>query len=222
MTKALKTFTTSAGFFDLAVSAPSMKAALQAWGASRNLFTQGFAKVSTDPKVVAATMAKPGVVLRRPVGSQGAYGEDADLPTSLPAKAKARPTRRTVETSSHRTRPRPSPEERPARKTADTAKAERLAAQAFEREQKRREREQRKEDQARQRERERREHAVAAAQAALDKATRDHETRVGDIEKERAAVDRRLDEETTRWRQKKERLDKALRDVRTVSYLKPV
>ena len=73
-----------ARFFDLAVAAPSMKAALEAWGSKNNLFQHGFAKVSEDPKVVAATMAHPGVVLRRPVGSTGAFGEHAQLPTDLP------------------------------------------------------------------------------------------------------------------------------------------
>jgi hypothetical protein len=36
MARSLKIFTTSAGFFDLAVAAPSMKAALEAWGSERN------------------------------------------------------------------------------------------------------------------------------------------------------------------------------------------
>ena len=71
MARKLKTYTTSAGFFDLAVAAPSMKAALEAWGSRNNLFQHGFARVSEDPKIVAATMAHPGVVLRRPVGSNG-------------------------------------------------------------------------------------------------------------------------------------------------------
>ena len=65
----LKTFTTSGGFFDLAVAAPSMKAALEAWGAESNLFHQAFAKQTEDQEVIAATMAKPGLVLRRPVGT---------------------------------------------------------------------------------------------------------------------------------------------------------
>jgi hypothetical protein len=33
MARKLKTYQTSLGFFDLAVAAPSMKAALEAWGA---------------------------------------------------------------------------------------------------------------------------------------------------------------------------------------------
>jgi hypothetical protein len=41
MARKLKTYQTSLGFFDLAVAAPSMKAALEAWGADSNLFHQG-------------------------------------------------------------------------------------------------------------------------------------------------------------------------------------
>jgi hypothetical protein len=65
MAKKLKTYETSLGFFDLAIAAPSMKAALEAWGADSNLFHQGAAKQSEDPDVVAATMVEPGVVLDR-------------------------------------------------------------------------------------------------------------------------------------------------------------
>ena len=83
MARKLKTYQTSLGFFDLAIAAPSMKAALEAWGADSNLFHQGAAKESEDPDVVAATMAAPGVVLKRPVGSSGPFKESADLPTDL-------------------------------------------------------------------------------------------------------------------------------------------
>jgi len=58
------------GFFEQAIAAPSMKATLEAWGADSNLFHQGVAKESHDPDVTAAT-AKPGVVLKHPVGSDG-------------------------------------------------------------------------------------------------------------------------------------------------------
>src|SRR6188472_2236181 len=83
MARKLKTYQTSLGFFDLAIAAPSMKAALEAWGADSNLFHQGAAKESYDPDIIAAAMAKPGVVLRRPVGSDGSFGEHAELPTNL-------------------------------------------------------------------------------------------------------------------------------------------
>ena len=84
MARKLKTYQTSVGFFDLAIAAPSMTAALQAWGSETNLFHQGFAKETDDPAIVAATLAKPGVVLRRPVGSDGAFSEHAELPKELP------------------------------------------------------------------------------------------------------------------------------------------
>ena len=83
MARKLKTYQTSLGFFDLAIAAPSMKAALEAWGADSNLFHQGAAKESDDPDVIAAAMKKPGVVLRRPVGSDGSFSEHAELPTNL-------------------------------------------------------------------------------------------------------------------------------------------
>src|SRR5215471_8063402 len=83
MARTLKTYQTSLGFFDLAVAAPSMKVALEAWGADSNLFHQGAAKQSEDSDVIAATMAAPGVVLKRPVGSSGPFKERAELPTSL-------------------------------------------------------------------------------------------------------------------------------------------
>jgi hypothetical protein len=83
MARKLKTYQTSLGFFEQAIAAPSMKAALEAWGADSNLFHQGAAKESHDPDVIAATMAKPGVVLKRPVGSDGHFGEHAVLPKNL-------------------------------------------------------------------------------------------------------------------------------------------
>jgi colicin import membrane protein len=52
-----------------------MKAALEAWGAGSNLFHQGFATETDDSAVVAATMSKPGVVLRRPAGSNRPFAE---------------------------------------------------------------------------------------------------------------------------------------------------
>ena len=67
MARKLKAYQTSLGFFDLAIAAPSMKAALEAWGADSNLFHQGAAKESDDPDVVAATMSKPGVIDRKSV-----------------------------------------------------------------------------------------------------------------------------------------------------------
>lgn len=76
----LKVFRTHLGFFDTVVAAPSQKAALEAWGAKQNLFHEGLAEITNDPKAVMAALAKPGVVLRRAAGSNDQFSENPDLP----------------------------------------------------------------------------------------------------------------------------------------------
>jgi hypothetical protein len=201
MARKLKTYQTSLGFFDLAVAAPSMKAALEAWGADSNLFHQGAAKQSEEPDVIAATMALPGVVLKRPVGSSGPFKEQAELPTNLAGddiskKAGGRSVR-------------PKPQTRPERVTDQAA--ERKAALAFEKEQKRRERERAKEEAAQRKERERRQKAVDKAQSALDAAHREHEKNASDIQAQLEALEERSEAEEGRWEKEKARLEAALR-----------
>lgn len=206
----LKTYQTSLGFYDQAVAAPSMKAALDAWGAKSNLFHQGIAKETDDPDIVAATMASPGVVLRRPVGSDGPFTEHAELPTDLAG-------------DEDRPRSRSKPKKRPAKTANKTAKKSsrskddrqaRQAAAAFAKEEQRRESARRKEEAARARERARREKAVAAAQAVLDKARREHQARVDEIEAERAALDERAAVEEKRWDKERIKLEEAVRRAR--------
>src|SRR4051794_33423918 len=163
MARKLKVFQTSLGFFDLAIAAPSMKAALEAWGADSNLFHQGAAKESHDPDVIAATMARPGVVLRRPVGTDQAFSEHAELPTDLGGGGPTKATRKSKVPKAKKSSSR----------SVDPA-AERKAALAYEREQRRRELERAKEEAARQKERERRQQAVDKAEAALDRAEQEH------------------------------------------------
>ena len=202
MARKLKTYQASLGFFDLAIAAPSMKAALEAWGADSNLFHQGAAKESHDPDVIAATMAKPGVVLRRAVGSDGSFREHAELPTDLGG---AGPT--TVRKSKGRKAKKPS--SRPLDKAA-----ERKAAAAYESEQRSRERVRAKEEAARQKDRERRQQAVERAQAALDNAEQAHAKRAAALQAEVEALEERSQTEEARWDKEKERLEAALRRAR--------
>jgi hypothetical protein len=204
MARKLKTYQTSLGFFDLAVAAPSMKAALEAWGANSNLFHDGAAKQSEDPDVIAATMAAPGVVLKRPVGSSGPFKEHAELPTNLAGdnifeKASGRSLRR-------------KPQKQPERATDEAA--DREAALAFEKEQKRRERERAKGEAAQRKERERRQKAVDKAQSAFDAARREHEKKASDIQAQLEALEERSQAEEVRWEKEKARLDAALRRAR--------
>jgi len=201
MARKLKTFETSLGFFDLAIAAPSMKAALEAWGADSNLFHQGAARESVDSDLIAATLAKPGVVLRRPVGSDQPFTEHADLPTQLevehdrrPAKSRARPKKK--------------------RSAGADPKAARKAALAYEKEQQRRESQRRKEEAAREKQRERRNQAVATAQAALDQAEQEHGRRAAAIDAAREALDEKSRAEDARWEQQKSKLAAALRRAR--------
>jgi hypothetical protein len=203
MARKLKTYQTSLGFFDLAIAAPSMKAALEAWGADSNLFHQGAAKESDDPDVIAAAMAKPGVVLMRAVGSDGSFGEHAKLPTDLGNTGPTKAARKSKGPRANR------PSSRPVDKAA-----ERKAALAFEQEQKRRERERASEEAARQKDRERRQQAVDKAQAVLDKAEQEHAKRAATIQAEVEALEKRSQTEEARWDKEKERLEAALRRAR--------
>jgi hypothetical protein len=201
MARKLKTYQTSLGFFEQAIAAPSMKAALEAWGADSNLFHQGAAKESTDPDVIAATMTKPGVVLKRPVGSDGAFGEHAELPKNLGHDGRKK--------AAHK----PSAKAKKSSAQPDKA-ADRQAAQAYERERQRREREEAKEEAARRKERERRQKAVDNAQAALDKAEQEHTQRVAALRAESEAIEKKLRAEEADWDKEAKRLKTAQRRAR--------
>lgn len=218
MPRKLKVYQTSQGFFDLAVAAPTMKAALAAWGASPDLFRQGFASQSDDKDVIAAAMAQPGVVLRRPVGTNKRFKEQAELPT---AESLSEHFKRAATSQKKASSPIPAKGEKEA--TRDTAgeskreaaakadeKAERKAAAAFEKEEQRRKLQREKQEAAAAKVRARRHTAMAKAKSAFEDARRDHEQRIAVIERERAAVDRRAKEEEARWRKLENRFEASL------------
>lgn len=200
MARKLHTFMTSVGFFDLAIAAPSMKAALEAWGTKTNIFRQGFAKEIDDPKIVAATKAKPGIVLRRAVGSNQPFKETAALPTKIPLGTKKTPTRR------HAPKRTPS--------GALHNGAERTAALAFKREAERRNKMRRKEEAVLEKQRKQRTESIAATESALEEARLDHDKRIKRLDIERAAVETRELAENRRWERRKEKLERTLRRAR--------
>jgi len=89
----LKVFQAHLGFFDTVVAAPSRAAALKAWGSRQNLFRDGQAKPAHDPGAITAALAKPGIVLRRPVGSNVAFSENHSLP-QVPKGAQKAPEKK--------------------------------------------------------------------------------------------------------------------------------
>jgi hypothetical protein len=204
MARKLKTYVTSLGFFDQAIAAPSMKAALEAWGTESNLFHQGAAKETDDPRIVAATMAAPGVVLKRPVGSSGAFKEHADLPTDLPSEGRRK---QSVPRAAGRKAAKK------AKPTGDAA-ARKKAALAYEKEQARRDRARAKEEAAREKDRVRRQAAVDKAQLALDAARVQHEASAAAIQDQIEALEGKLKAVEARWDEERARLESTLRQAR--------
>lgn len=120
MPRELKVFRTHLGFFDTVIAAPSMKAALSAWGTKQNLFHEKLASVTNDPKAVMAALAKPGVVLRRAAGSNDPFTEDPNLPMVRAAKGAKKA--KAAKASGQQKLPLPKPQpKRPDRKKLDEA-----------------------------------------------------------------------------------------------------
>ena len=216
MARKLKTYITNLGFFELALAAPSMKAALEAWGMGHNVFHQGFARETDDPKIVAAAMARPGVVLKSPVGTKGPFEENAALPKGWsisPGAELPEPKRKTKSRAM-----KPAKAGSKAKAAGKAANDDRAAIISFEKEKARRQRE-REREAAREEERLKSDRARRAkdakkAQAALEKAEAQHEEIMAGIEKERDKLDRRAEIERERWAKEREDLKADLRAAR--------
>lgn len=199
MPRKLKVFQTSIGFHDLAIAAPSMKAALEAWGAGSNLFHQGAASETRDAKTVAAAMKRPGVVLKRPVGSNKAFAEAADIPDQTLGG-----------------RPSTARKGRKGKTRRPDQAADRKAAAAYERQQRRDEKARARAEAAERKVSERREAAVAAAQRALNEAARKHETRLAKLGTARDEIDHRIETENAAWDARRSRLESAIRKAKAI------
>lgn len=208
MARKLKTYITNLGFFELALAAPSMKAALEAWGMGHNAFHQGFARETHDPKIVVAAMARPGVVLRRPVGTKGAFAENAALPKQLWSVTPPKPEPAKAKTKPKAQKPK-------AHKPNKDEKADRAAILSFEKAKARRDRERQqqeaREEAKQERERAQRQRDAQKAEAALARAKQRHDEAMAAIEKERNKLDRRAALENERWDAEREDLKRDLR-----------
>ena len=205
MPRKLKTFITNIGFFELALAAPSMKAALEAWGMGHNAFQHGFAKQTDDPKIVAATMAHPGVVLRRAVGTKGEFSEHSELPKDLWKldAPKAEPVR---------PKPKAPPKERAKAKPAPDTK-DRAAILSFEKAKQRRntarEKAEAEVEAKREKDQAHIERAVAKADEALDRAKAHHEKVEASIAADLEKLHRRAAAEKKRWDAERAKLEDA-------------
>ena len=120
----LKVFRTHIGFDDLIVASRSRKAALEAWGASAHLFSQGFAAQTDEPALVKAALARPGVVLRRQFGSQNEFKAGPPALRLIGSPPKAEPK---VAAKASAKKPGPA-DHAPSAKRAHTPSAKRAYA----------------------------------------------------------------------------------------------
>jgi hypothetical protein len=219
MPRALKTFVTTLGFFELAVAAPSMKAALKAWGLERNAFQHGFARQTDDPKIIAAAEANPGSVLKRPIGSKDEFKEDASLPKASAAKTAA-PLPKITKPAK-----RPTAREDKAKPDASVIRLdavrharEELKAKQREREEaqqaKERAREEARAEAEAERARAQRQRAIEKAADALSAARSRHADAVAEIDQQRAALDALEEKEKRRWDGERKRLESALKEAK--------
>lgn len=108
MAARLKVYRTRIGFHEVIVAAPNQKAALAAWDIRDNLFADGAAAVTDEPAAVEATLARPGVVMRRAVGAKAAWTPLADrgaaprLPGGAPPARRKPPDRRRLDAAEAR------------------------------------------------------------------------------------------------------------------------
>jgi hypothetical protein len=125
----LKVFRTAIGFEDAYVAAPSRKAALAAWGTSKDLFARGAAEVVEDPALTKAPLANAGQVVRVRRGSL-----EQHLAAAGP-KAARKPAGKSASPPEEAPKPPPRRKPRPNRSALDKAeKAVEAAAAQHERE----------------------------------------------------------------------------------------
>src|ERR1700722_2322174 len=208
MARNLKTFITSMGFFDLAVAAPSMKAAMEAWGMKHNAFHRGTASQTNDRATIAAAMARPGTVVRRPVGTNEPFQREAALPAGF-----ALPVGRPAPAAKSKTAKGQPKKKPPARRAEKLRPAEdkRAAIISFEKARAQRDRARAKEEQAAKRDAGKRASAVEKALAALEAARKSRQARRDRLQRE---LDRRLEDEEARWNKERRKLEAALDKAR--------
>jgi hypothetical protein len=113
-----------AGLLQQPIATPSMKAALEAWGADSNLFTR--VPRRRAPIRTSSLRSWRSVVLKGPVGSGGPFGEHADCRKNLGEGRRKMHTRKRLGPKAKKSSAQPD-------KPAD-----RKAVQAYERERQRR------------------------------------------------------------------------------------
>lgn len=184
----LKVFRTPIGFHDAYIAAPSQKAALEAWGSDKDLFSSGAAERIDDPDLMREPLANPGKVIRKLRGTMAEHMAALPKDSPAPRKKAARSDDSEAATPARKAKavakPAPKPKPRPDRAALTKAEAELADAEA-------------RHDSERE--------ALAKRQAELDRERRKVETAQA---RERDALDRKV----TAAREKYDRAMQAWRD----------
>jgi hypothetical protein len=115
----LKVYQAPFGFYDSVVAASSQTAALRAWGSHQNLFAEGIAHVTDDPKAIETALAQPEIPLRRVIGSDAAFELEPSVRPKAPKPAKGEKAPKAKATKPT-PKPKPPP---PDRSDLDAAEA---------------------------------------------------------------------------------------------------
>ena len=185
----LKVYRLPIGFHDAYVAAPSQKAAIEAWGSDKDVFTRGRAELVEDPKLTGEPLARPGEVVKRLRGTAeeqvAALGETPP-PAPGTKKEKGGQAGKTAKATGKAPKP-PKPKKvkpRPSRAELDEAGAALEAAEAR--------------HEAAIRELRDREAALARERKALEKAqARERETLAARRDRAEAAYDKAM----RKWRE---------------------
>jgi hypothetical protein len=160
---------------------------LKAWGSRQNLFREGVASETKDAQAVTAALAKPGVVLRRPVGSNAPFSENPGLP-QIPTPPKKKPPAKVQAKSAP---PEPPPRREPPRLLLVPPPKPKLASRP-------------RPDRA----------PVEAAEKALAEFKREEQRALAAIEKRKALLDEEGQRRRADFHERRERCEKALSDAR--------
>jgi hypothetical protein len=115
----LKVYTTQIGFNCVVVAAPNQKAALEAWDVKKNLFADGSAHLSKDPKAIELALATPG----KPIAMKTNVVSLDDHPKRRASKS--RPTAPKAHPKAHpKTKPKPRKRNRAPLDKAEAALAD--------------------------------------------------------------------------------------------------
>ena len=117
-TSKLNVYRMAVGFHDAYVAAPSQKAAIEAWGADKDVFRRGMAEIVDDPELMKEPLSRPGEVVKR---LRGTAAEQIAALGDIPRETEAPKARKSPKGRTKAAPKPPKPKPRPSREKLDEA-----------------------------------------------------------------------------------------------------